>query len=161
MELALLPPIEALPAVGLALDGMVLGRRIEIKAGQILPLVWVPDDRIPPEHRAFVIHHADRAAQLAGLEGTVHVRWYEPAIGAADFGFPAERDGEIPAGMSPDLPMTIGLLASLRGELVPAVIAHEVRHLAQNHVRDLLNSETFIEDDANRFARAYLAEMGR
>ena len=63
-------------------------------AGQVVFLSWVPEDRIPAGHRAFVRRHVDRAARLMGIVGHVRVRWFGPAVNGGDFTGP--QDGPAP-----------------------------------------------------------------
>lgn len=145
-----------------SLAGRVYGQPVPIRAGQILSLSWVPDQDVPLAHRSFVRRHVDRAAGILSL-GPIRVRWFELArSGAGDFPFVALRDDELPAGVTPHpgYPMTIALLASLRGEAVVGVAVHEVRHVWQNLLRERLAEETFLEDDAGAFAAEYVRRAG-
>jgi hypothetical protein len=104
------------------------------QAGQPMRLSWVPESRIPPDHRAFVRRHVDRAAGMLGL-GPIRVRWFGPPHGDGDFTFTAPEADAIPCGVTPnpdEYPMTVGFLHSFRGPAVVSVVAHEVRHVAQN-----------------------------
>ncbi len=56
-------------------------------------------------------------------------------------------------------PRTIALSASLRGDrLLIGVIAHELRHVAQDELRMRLQDLEACERDAERFAAAYIAQ---
>ena len=101
------------------------------EAGEAMLFSWVPDDRIPRRHRQAVRRNVDRVARSLGL-GSIRVRYFGPASVGADFTGHAPEPGMVPGGVTPDdQPLTIGLLASLRGPALAAVIAHEVRHVYQ------------------------------
>lgn len=101
---------------------------------ELVLLSWIPPDRIPPKQRAYVRRCTDRAARRAGL-GRIRVRFFGPVRAGykPDFfgrGFPP---GTYPNGVTPgDQPMTIGILASLRGPVVEGAIAHEVGHVLRH-----------------------------
>jgi hypothetical protein len=77
------------------------------------------------------------------------------------FYFVAEADGDEPGGVThPRMPMTIGLHADIRGPIVKAIVAHEVRHCAQIEARRLLGNVAAMEADANSFALEYLEYIG-
>jgi hypothetical protein len=126
--------------------------------GQDIRMSWIAADRIPREHRAFVKRHTDRAGALLGL-GHVDVRWFGPSSGAPGFWGRAPGPDMLPVGVCPDeYPMTIALNAGIRGERVAAVIAHEVRHLAQRALLERLSHPVEREADADRFATAYVEQ---
>lgn len=91
---------------------------------------WVPEAAVPREHRESVRRHVDRVGAFLRL-GPIHVRWFGPPVGDGDFwGIGAK--GCLPVGVLPDdMDGTIAFNATLRGDLVVAVVAHEVRHLWQ------------------------------
>jgi hypothetical protein len=166
------------PAGGLAgakLSGTASVDMAPTEAGQVVYLSWVSEDRIPAEHRKFVRRHTDRAARLMGINGHVKIRWFGPAVNGGDFTGVAPFADALPMGVMPadaaccpehdrqqalDFPMTIALLAGARGEMVAAIIAHEVRHLAQHILGEMLGSQAAREEDADHFALAYLASEG-
>lgn len=124
--------------------------------GDVYALSWYPEDRIPPKHRAYVRRHVDRAARDLGL-GPIRIRWFGPAIGDGEFYGEAPSEGVIPLGYTPEeQPMTVGLNKDLRGDMVAAVCAHEVRHVAQNLLRAKLGEPERREEDADGFAAAYI-----
>jgi hypothetical protein len=144
--------------------------------GQVVLYRWIPEDRIPLAHRRFVHRHADRAARDLGIE-KVRVRWFLPSPetsaimltegpdakpadlwaaapeGSGFWGWAPTADS-VAMGVCPDdMPMTIALNASLRGvEAVAAVVAHEVRHVAQQ--AGLTPEER--ETDADEYAADYM-----
>lgn len=122
-------------------------------AGQMYFSSWVPDAKIPAGHRRTVRRTVDHAAARMGL-GHVRIRYFGPAVNGGDFWGIAPDADMVPAGVAPDdQPMTIGLNASLRGEAVSAVIAHELGHLAQRR-RGHVHGDP--ERDADRYALAVL-----
>ncbi len=131
---------------------------VSTEAGQIIRMSWIPQERIPREHRAWVRRHTDRAAKALGL-GHVDVRWFGPSSGAPGFRMRSLGAGMLPVGVTPDdYPGAIALNAYIRGERVAAVIAHEVRHLAQQALLEQLSHRGEREADADRFAAAYVAQ---
>lgn len=100
-------------------------------AGEVVIMSWVPAERIDPRHRAYVERCAKHAARELGL-GPIRVRYFGPRTGIGDFWGLAPEPDVIPGGVAPDdLPMTIGILYSLRGDAVRHVVRHEVAHVAQ------------------------------
>jgi len=140
-----------------ALRGVGIGN-LAPGQGRLVLVSWVPDEDIPPEHRAWVARHVERAATMAGILGDVDVVWFAPASdGLGDIAIPADPDGRPPAGCTNQaLPNTIGLLATLRGPIVAQTIAHELRHVLQQNQRALLEDAAWIERDCRDFAVAYM-----
>lgn len=145
---------------------------------------WVNERTVPVEHRCLVRWHVNRAARSLGLAGPVYIRWFAPVapweakpagsfldalaeawqrFGQEVIPFVSEGPDELPAGVTlPSwlAPRTIALNASLRGErLLIGVIAHEVRHVAQDVLRLRLDDPSECERDAGRFAARYMQEV--
>ena len=151
-------------------------------AGDVLLYKYVEPDRIPVHVRKRARKYTDRLARELSL-GHVRVRWMRhvasippPAprvvddgdgpvevydldllghdVAEADFYGVATEPGELRLGLAPpDQPDTIVLLHTLRGPVLAAVIAHEVRHLRQT--RDgMPDSER--EADADAFAAQHV-----
>lgn len=147
-------------------DGRVRGGIVPAVAeGAAIMLSWVPEDRIPRGHRAYVRKHVDRAAAQLGL-GRITVRWFGPAIAGGDFYGVAPFADAMPLGVmtdgsgtAKDMPMTIALNAGMRGPIVVAVVAHEVRHVAQHVMRTMLDGREAREADADDFAGQYVSEL--
>jgi hypothetical protein len=130
---------------------------------------WVGEHTIPRQFRRYVRRHADECARELGLP-RVSIRWfveaddqrivetpwgrYKHTEGDADFNSP-NRGEWLNVGVMPDdLGLTIGIHAGLRGADVRRVVAHEVRHVAQQ--RDRL-AAGLGEADADAYAAAYFA----
>lgn len=71
-----------------------------------------------------------------------------------EFWSDTEEDGTPIAFVTPDLPNTISVYETLRGDELPHVIAHEIRHLVQ--FRDSLELS---ETDAHAYGAAYLRRV--
>jgi hypothetical protein len=153
-------------------DGLILTgtQKIDMepaRKGDVVLLSWVDEAEIPEAHRAYVRRHTDRAARRLGLE-PIAIRWFGAPTSTSrrhcddcppgDFTGVAREDDTIPAGVTPypTFPMTIALNAGLRGSAVKAVVAHEVRHVAQCEARRRLNDAHEREADADSFAAAYI-----
>lgn len=131
--------------------------------GQMVRCSYVPDELIPPDHRAFVRYHVDRVSDWLGL-GHVTVKWFGPTPRGAepDFLAPSPEANRVPAGMvSPTEPMTVVMNASARGDGLIVVIAHEVRHVQQHLLLAKIRTPELREADADEFAAFYMAHEPR
>jgi hypothetical protein len=137
---------------------------------------YVPTDDVPEHHRKRVRKHVDRAARDLQYPAPIKVRYYRhvatrtpPFPGAEpigtfhspdrpppyDFAGPATATGELFLGMvDAGQPDTIALNRGLRGVALAAVVAHEVRHLAQ------LRKGATDEQDAEVYASSYVRRLG-
>ena len=137
--------------------------RPSVAAGEMVPLSWIGDDRVPKDHRAHVRGHVRRLARRHGL-GSVHVRYFGPPepsgihmigdrfVDRGNFYWTAPDAGHVPLGVAPDdQPDTIGLHYGLRGQLVAHTIAHELHHLIDRRAG-------VVQDEAgcDRFAARYV-----
>lgn len=127
--------------------------------GYRVELQWIPPSRIPEDHRELVHGHAYQVAAALGLP-VVHVRWFGPAVDRVDLSGYAPEPDLIPGGVAPgDLPLTIGINAAVRGDVVGWIVAHEVRHVAQR-LGPVRRSQPEREADAERFADGYVGRIG-
>lgn len=118
--------------------------------GEMFFCSWVPEDRIPLNHRRYVRRVVDRLAKENGFRN-VRLRWFGPPINGGDFWGIARGPDEVPLGLAPaDQPMTIALAYDLRGDLIPYIVAHEIRHLVQRPLYIPTTQER--EVDADRYA---------
>lgn len=134
------------------------------RAGEKVMLRWVSEETIPLEHRELVARHMDEVRRSLQL-GPVATRWFKPSPdGRGDFVYTAPKGGMLPAAITPNPTATgergyIGLNASMRGEdLVRGAVAHELRHVWQIRLRELLEDVRWCEADADQWAASYLAE---
>lgn len=157
--LELIPTPVGPPGPPVVVHGRLKATTSPLRKGEALLLSWSDESTIPRAHRTWCRSHVDRAARRLRL-GHIEIRWFEPATSAetGDFYFIAEADDEDPGGVTtPELPMTVALHADIRGPIMKAIIAHEVRHVAQIEARRLLGDVAAMEADADEFALAYLA----
>lgn len=130
--------------------------------GQKITRSWVPDDEVPKAHRAFVNAHARRLAKRHGL-GDVRVRYFGPprrnpqpmevddrVTNYGDFYVEARDVHNVTMALTPD-DNTIALYHGVWGELVPFLVAHEIRHLMARRA-----GEPVDEAEADRFASRYV-----
>jgi len=154
--------------------------KLDAKEGDVLLMRWIPESRIPKHHVQDIRKHVDRLAKENDL-GQVKLRWFRAAedralmvtrkngevVDVATLDEPdrpaGSRDADFwavagPMGTSaiafvtPSFPNTISLYATLRGDELPHVVAHEVRHLVQQ--RDVLAGDA--EADADAYGADYL-----
>lgn len=160
--------LDLIPAASSTLSGTLKHETPALKRGEVAFYSLISPESVPIEHRAYVRRHVDRAACRLRL-GHVTIRWFvevtELAIdlktGAilepTTWPFEAEQDGEDCGGVVfPAIPMTVHFNAHVRGPIVKAMVAHEVRHVAQLAVLTMLQDAAAKEADAHAFAMAYL-----
>lgn len=126
--------------------------------GEVVWMSWIDEADVPADHRAFCQRWADKAANVLGM-GHITLRWFvrTPPGQEPDFYHAPDEVGVVPAGCTrPDEPMTIALNASARGEVVIAVIAHEVRHCQQWDLLKRINTSAKREADADAFAAHFM-----
>lgn len=130
--------------------------------GQKILHSWVPDSQVPRSHRTYVEAHVRRLTRRHKL-GDVRVRYFGPprrnpqpmevdgrVTNWGDFYVEARDVDHVTMGVNPDA-NTIALYYGVRGELVPFLVAHEIRHLIGKR-----SGEPADEAEADRFASRYV-----
>lgn len=125
------------------------------EAGEPRIMSWVDPSTVDPTLVETVVKHAYALRVQLGFP-RIEVRFFQPAApGEGDFTAKAPpHDSELLAVTPNDMPYTIAIHSGLSGAMVPAIVAHEMRHVWQ-----AVNALPMNETDCDRFAHDYMAGL--